>query len=198
MIWKLGGAIGNGPSIYQGSHDLLLEDLSREVPEAIGFLSGRISKFVSRISQKHGLPHEDEEELHTDVLVIFIQNIRNGKYRNEGNDPATYAIEIAKRRAFDYRRRRSREMNFLHAVPEDRDLDPGWAGSEQVGLLAELLQLLDESCRKLIRLRYLEGWSDKEAVAERLTPYSTVNALKVHRSLCMKKLSSMAKSLLDR
>jgi len=197
MIRKLGGTIRNGSSIYHDSHDLLLEDLSRAVPEAIGFLSGRILKFVSRISRLHGLPHEDEEELHSDVLVIFIQNIRNGKYRNEGNDPVTYAMEIAKRRAFDYRRRKSREMNFVPVVPEDQDFDPDWAGSEKVGLLAELLQLLDESCYKLIRLKYLEGWSDKEAVAERLTPYSTVNALKVHRSMCMKKLSSMAKSLLD-
>lgn len=198
MIWKMGANAREGSTIYDGNHALLLTDLAREDPRAIRFLSEGIASSVSRIARRFGLTSQDEEELHTDVLVIFIQNIRNGNYRYEGSDPVSYAVGIAKRRVFHYSKRRLRSERAKQGLLEEEVVDPGWAGAEQVRLLADILQRLDEACRRLIHLKYLEGWSDKEAIAEQLTPYSTINALKVHRSMCMKKLSSLAKSLFDR
>lgn len=198
MIRKMGGDSGKGSSRFGADHALFVENLSREEPEAIRFLSERILAFVASLARQFGLSKQDEEELHTDVLVIFIQNIRNGNYHYEGSDPVSYAVGIAKRRVFHYSKRRLRTEHATQGLLEEELVDPGWAGAERTRLIAEILQSLDEACRKLIRLKYLEGWSDKEAVAERLTPYTTINALKVHRSMCMKKLSLLAKAWLDR
>lgn len=192
---RLGQTRKTAASQYPGGHEALLEDLTSESPGAIRFLSHRIAPMVLRIAGQFGLVHEDAEELHTDALVIFMQKVRDGKYSYEGNDPATYVIEIAKRRAFDYLRRRTRANHMPETIANEEPVDPGFAGSEAVRQLVELMERLDEPCRRLIRIKYLEGWSDKEAIAERLTPYSTVNALKAHRSMCMKKLSMIARAL---
>jgi hypothetical protein len=39
----------------------------------------------------------------------------------------------------------------------------------------------------MIRLKYIDGYSDEEAVPEKLTAYSTVESLRQKRNDCMKK-----------
>lgn len=55
-------------------------------------------------------------------------------------------------------------------------------------LLEKLLSQLETNCQNLIRLKYLEERRDKEVIEEKRTQYTTVDALKNHRSKCLKKL----------
>ena len=62
---------------------------------------------------------------------------------------------------------------------------------EKEVLLDALLVSLEESCRRLILLRYFEKVSDEEAILQNLTTFSNAKSLKVQRCKCLKKLAVM-------
>jgi hypothetical protein len=53
-------------------------------------------------------------------------------------------------------------------------------------------------CEQVIRLKYIDGYSDEEAIREGLTGYSTVESLRQKRSDCMKKLKDKVAALKDK
>ena len=173
----------------------LVEGLRKEEDAAIHCLSVKIAGPLYRIGKGRGLPDEDIEELHCDCILLFIEKIRTGKYEYRGNEPSTYVIEIAKRRVNHYARlNRQHRMEELLPVMDPPD-ELGHGSREQVELLVGLLDQLDENCRNLIRLKYLEGLRDKQVIAEKQTQYTTENALKTHRYNCMKKLAEIGERL---
>ncbi len=168
----------------------LLAALQGEEGEAIRCLSSKISGSVYQIGKNFRLVDDDIEELHCDCIMIFMDKIRAGKYEYAGNEPATYVIEIAKRRVYHYSRKAG--QNTTNDLDFDRADEPEWDTLEQIELLQGLLARLNDNCRKLIRLKYLEEQKDKEVIEQKLTQYSTVDALKNHRAQCMKKLTELA------
>ncbi|MBL7827280.1 MAG: hypothetical protein JNJ57_11655 [Saprospiraceae bacterium] len=79
----------------------------------------------------------------------------------------------------------------LEAVGEPGE-EPEFTSFAEVEFLEQLLFQLEPNCQKLIRLKYLEEMRDKEVIELQLTQYSTVDALKNHRSKCFKKLTELA------
>lgn len=171
--------------------EALVFALKQEEDDAIRCLSSRISGFVYQIGKNARLPDEDIEELHCDCIMIFIDKIRNGKYEYTGFDPATYVIEIAKRRVFHYARKMARgKSSELDSIPEPA-AETEWDILDQTAFLERQLAKIGEKCRHLITLRYLENLKDKEIIEQKMTSYTTVDALKNHRAKCMKKLTEM-------
>lgn len=168
----------------------LLAALQGEEGEAIRCLSSKISGSVYQIGKNFRLVDDDIEELHCDCIMIFMDKIRAGKYEYAGNEPATYVVEIAKRRVYHYARKAGR--NTTNDLDFDRADEPEWDTLEQIELLQGLLARLNDNCQKLIRLKYLEEQKDKDVIEQKLTQYSTVDALKNHRAQCMKKLTELA------
>jgi RNA polymerase sigma factor (sigma-70 family) len=165
--------------------------LKQEEADAIRCLSSRISGSVYRIAKNARLPDEDIEELHCDCIMIFIDKIRTGKYEYAGFDPATYAVEIARRRVFHYSRKQARDKSSeLDNIPEPA-AESEWDILDQTEILRRNLAIIGEKCRQLITLRYLDNLKDKEVIDRQLTRYTTVDALKNHRAQCMKKLTEM-------
>lgn len=177
----------------------LLEGLQAEEPEAIRCLSGKIASAVHYIGKRNNLSEEDIKALHIDAIVVMIQKIREGAYRFKGFAPSTYAIKVAGLLARNYQRAsRNRYTLPLESVEHLQDGDEGMAPLPQVDLLERLLNTLDERCRTLISLKYLEGLKDQEVLDQRLTAYTTVDSLKNNRARCMKKLTQMAKEALHK
>lgn len=170
----------------------LLAALAREEGEAVRCLSSKISGSVFQIGKSFRLVDDDIEELHCDCIMIFIDKIRTGKYEYTGNEPATYVIEVAKRRVYHYARKAGQSATNDLDPNFDRADEPEWDALEQVELLEKLLTRLNDNCQKLIRLKYLEEQKDKDVIEQKLTQYSTVDALKNHRAQCMKKLTELA------
>jgi len=169
----------------------LVAALKQEEADAIRCLSSRISGSVYRIAKNARLPDEDVEELHCDCIMIFIDKIRTGKYEYAGFDPATYAIEIARRRVFHYARKQARDKSSeLDSIPEPA-AESEWDILDHTEILSRNLAKMGEKCRHLITLRYLDNLKDKEVIEQKMTSYTTVDALKNHRAKCMKKLTEM-------
>lgn len=172
--------------------EALFKGLEREEADAIRYLALRVSGTIVRIGRQFGLLEEDMEELLGDCITLSIGHIREGRYQFVGNDPATYVIEIAKNQArasYRYKKRRQTEGLEMAGDPGEAPVAGTWADGEQ---LEYLLARLDEHCRSLIKLTYLEGLRDKEIVEQKLAPQTTVEALKMQRARCMRKLSALA------
>ncbi|MBV6442803.1 MAG: sigma-70 family RNA polymerase sigma factor [Haliscomenobacteraceae bacterium CHB4] len=172
----------------------LFDGLEREAPGAIRCLSAKIAGSVYKTGRLYQLVDDDIEELMCDCITLMIEKIRAGQYAFQGYDPATFAIEIAKNKVRNFRRNADRnatgELTPAHELAEDDEIH--LSSLEQTELLETLLQKISDNCRNLIRLRYLEEIKDKDAIARQLTQYSTVDALKNHRAMCMKKLVELA------
>lgn len=167
----------------------LFAALEREAPDAIRCLSARVSGTIYNIGKSYRLSDEDIEELICDCLTICLQKIKEGKYVFLGYDPATFVVEIAKNRAQNFRRSADRHNTEALQENEDRyEAEDDFASGTETEILEKLLAQLDPNCAKLIRLKYLDERRDKEVIELKLTQYTTVDALKNHRSKCFKKL----------
>lgn len=169
-------------------HEALFAGLEREDADAIRCLSARVSGSIFKLGKASRLTADDIEELICDCITICLQKIRAGKYTFQGFSPATYVIEIAKNRVRNFRRSAVRNDTTDLENIGDQAEEPDFGGLAETELLEKLLSTLELNCQNLIRLKYLEERRDKDVIEEKLTQYTTVDALKNRRSKCMKKL----------
>lgn len=172
----------------------LFEGLEQESPDAIRCLAARISGSVYKIGKQYRLTDEDIEELICDCITLCLQKIKTGKYLFQGFAPATYVVEIAKNKVRNFSRKAEKNnTRDIESATEPAE-EPDYTSQEQTELLEKLLAKLDENCRNLIRLKYLEEYRDKEVIDQKVTQYNTVDSLKNNRARCMKKLVALAQS----
>lgn len=167
---------------------LLFAGLAHEETAAVQCLSARVSGFIQGIGKEYRLSDDDIEELICDCVTICLQKIKSKQYVFIGYDPATFVIEIAKNRVRNFRRNALRHETVGLENAQELAEEPEFGSLAETERLENLLQQLDPSCQNLIRLKYLDERRDKEVVEQKLTQYTTVDALKNHRSKCLKKL----------
>lgn len=184
---KTNQACGDYPT-----HEALFNALAKEETMSIACLSSKVSGAIFKVGKKHGLNDDDIEELICDCITVFLQKVKTGMYVFQGHSPSTFVIEIAKNKALNYRRNAQKhqtaDLPDLSEWPSEQD----FTSAESTALLENLLAQLDTNCQNLIRLKYLEEWRDKDLIEQKLTQYTTVDALKNNRARCMKKLIAMA------
>ena len=174
----------------------LFYGLEREESNAIRCLSARVSGAIFKIGKKHRLTNDDIEELICDCITLCLQKIKTGNYVFQGYHPATFVVEIAKNKAYNFRRiALKHETLDTQNITEQAD-EPDFVGLAETELLEKLLLQLDESCQNLIRLKYLEEWRDKDLIEQKRTQYTTVDALKNNRARCLKKLIELGRNFI--
>jgi DNA-directed RNA polymerase specialized sigma24 family protein len=177
-------------------NEQLFRGLAALDSKAIMCLQMKALPAIQKAVKSLGLPREQAEELVNDSTLVFLQKIESGAYVFQGYAPTTYLIEVAKRMAYAKTRRRRPANEALEA---QYDLGKEeWNALEKQQALADLVRQflgrLSEECARVIRLHHLEGYRDEEVIEQGMTPYSTINSLKVKRSTCMKKLIVIAQA----
>ncbi len=188
-------------SNFSGDKTGFYQSLKKHEPPAIRHLAQRVGAFLNGSPSSGFLTNEDKEELVNDAVFITLKKIGDGQFILNDADPATYAIAVAKNlvgNRLQKRRMDTSPIETLTNLPAS-DLDPEkyLQRKEREELLGRLLDQLEDTCRQLIRLRYYEEMSDDEAIAQKRTPYSNVDSLKVQRSKCLKKLAEMVRKQKD-
>lgn len=181
---------------YSRSQNLLTA-LAEGRSDAILYLQNKTNRFICKMIALRGLPDHLASEIQNDAMVIFIKKAREPGFSLENAKPETYYLEIAKYVIANKTRTRQysgneqlTEWQHLH----DHSVEEYYAQKENREVVAKLLNQLGEPCSLLIRLKYLDGYSDKEQISNRLTLYGTEESLRVKRSDCMKKLREIAQS----
>lgn len=147
------------------------------------------------IQHNNGSP-EDAEDIFQEVLVSFIEMVRNGKFRGESSvktflfslNRYTWLNEL-KRRG----RQKVREEKFENArdteMPDTSDFI---AGRESRNELLKLVGKLGDTCRKILLLFYYENLSMREILDQ--TDYETEQVVRNKKYKCLKQLEQMIRS----
>lgn len=175
----------------------LLEALRQGNSGAIIFFQNKAMPSTRKLLQQYRLPEHLLPEVLNDASVIFIKKLREPGFALHSAKPFTYFIEIVKKVVSNETRKR--QIGRHESIENQYDLSDSsiedyHARKETIELLNGLLSGAGAPCARVIRLKYIDGFSDEEAIQERLTQYSTVESLRQKRSDCMKKLKDRVAS----
>lgn len=142
------------------------------------------------------LPESLTRDVLHDAVVILVKKIRDNAYNPAESAPATYLIAIARNLIANQLRHNKKASTITlddstDEIPDDHT-HAFLEGRERRELLESLLDMLGDPCARLIRLKYLDGYSDEEILAQNLTHYTTPLALRSKRSKCFQKLVELA------
>lgn len=165
------------------------EDLKKLESGAIVELRDRIWPSLKR--RGAGVAVHDLEEIAHDALVLTLKKIETGAYIFEETDPAAYAAVIAHNLLRNFMRKRQIPAGSLEEwdATADDDVEAYLHYKDLRRQIGVFLEKMPENCRNLIRLRYFDELEDKEILARKLTPYTTIDSLRNKRCGCLKKLA---------
>ncbi len=160
---------------------------------AILYLHGRIKAALLRQGKKMGASAEDLEEIAQDAVVLTIQKIDNGDFTFSGHDPTAFAAVTAKNMLRNFLRKKklpSGEFGIKDGHT-DENVEKYLIRKELQLQITAFLDKMNDSCRRLIRLRYFDDYRDEEIISRQFTQYTSIDALRNKRSACMKKLGQL-------
>lgn len=143
---------------------------------------------VTTYVQRHGGNRTEGIDVFHDGIIALDKNIRSGKYRAETNLQG-YFYTICRFIWNNEWRRRMKitpgDVTDLQLEPDDITPDLLLRSQEETMLLRKVLELLDESCKKILTLWKLSYSMAEIAVAMQL---SSPEMAKKYRYRCMQKL----------
>lgn len=139
---------------------------------------------------------EDAEDIFQEVLVSFIEMVRNGKFRGESS-VKTFLFSLNRYTWLNELKRRGRQKAREEKFEKTRDTEiPDTseyiAGRESRNELLRLVGTLGETCRKILLLFYYENLSMREILDE--TDYETEQVVRNKKYKCLKQLEQMIQS----
>lgn len=143
---------------------------------------------VTTYVQRHGGNRSDGLDIFHDGIVALDKNIRSGKYRAESNLQGYFYTICRFIWNNEWRRRMkltSGEVQEFHLEPDDITPEVLLYSQEETILLRKVLQLLDESCKKILTM-----WKLSYSMVEIATELnlSSPELAKKYRFRCMQKL----------
>lgn len=174
------------------AEDELVAGLRRADTGAIEYLLSKTEGLVRNMVRRTGRPPALATDLLHDGLLRLIEKISDGTFNPALASPQTYLVGICRKLLANHLRGKKQpcpdpftnELNIVgddwHDVQDQKD---------RLELLDQLLDQLGPPGSDLIRLKYLEGYSDEEQIKHGMTPYTSFDSLKTSRSYYMKKLA---------
>ena len=179
----------------------LTESLRQGNSGAILFIQNKSKGFVVKGLRQYRLPDHLLHEVLSEASIIFIKKLREPDFTLLSAQPFTYFIEIIKKViSNETRKRQVGQHELLENQYElsDTSVEEYHARKDNLELLKRLLSGAGAPCEQVIRLKYIDGYSDEEAIRAELTAYSTVESLRQKRSDCMKKLKEKVSALKEK
>ena len=180
---------------------LLMESLRQGNSGAILFIQNQAKGFVVKGLQQYRLPTHLLQEVLNEASIIFIKKLREPDFSLHSAQPLTYFIEIIKKVLSNETRKRQIGQHDLLENQynlSDASVEAYHARKDNIELLNSLLSGAGAPCEQVIRLKYIDGYSDEEVIQAGLTVYSTAESLRQKRSDCMKKLKDKVSKLKDK
>jgi len=193
------GSTLDEPGAASVSDEVLMKDISRRRPDALGELYGRHSKRLRATID--GVVHEEAEA--DDVLQeIFLQVWEEAdRYSPKAGKPLGWMVTIARRRAIDRLRRRQAYSRARERYEKriTQDAQTPRRDAAQTFILHDLRYFLKKSIRALpqfqreaVELAFFKGLSHREIAAATHAPLGTV---KTRLELGLQKLTHALKPL---
>ncbi|MGB8194367.1 MAG: sigma-70 family RNA polymerase sigma factor [Chitinophagaceae bacterium] len=180
--------------IFQSDQALLsaLGD-NREMDKAIRFLYRQYYETLSIYIRQNSGNEQDAEDVFQEVVVTFIDLVREGKFRGESSIKTfLYSLnrhiwlnEIKKRN-----RMQVRNLKFEQAKDAvDSDVSIHIAGREARQQIMSIIEQLGDACKKVLLAFYYQELSVKEMLA--FLPYENEQVVRNKKYKCLKKLEEL-------
>src|SRR5205809_950138 len=194
------GSTLDEPGAASVSDEVLMKDISRRHPDALGELYGRHRKRLRATIDS--VVHEEAEA--DDVLQeIFLQIWKEADhYSPKAGKPLGWVVTIARRRAIDRLRRRQaycrarerygEQIERVTQRPRRRDAEKVFVMSDLRHFLKKRMRSLPPFQREAIELAFFKGLSHREIAAVTETPLGTV---KTRLELGLQKLTQSIRPL---
>lgn len=177
--------------------DELVDSISngKDSNSAILYIYQQFSDSVSSFIISHGGSVQDAEDVFQETVVSFLSIIKNGKYRKESSIK-TFLVSVAKNIWYNEIKKREssqkREKLFeISRDPKELDISHYISDREMRQQFRDLLNKLDESCRKVLLLFYYENMSMKEIVDH--LPYENEQVVRNKKYKCLQHLTGLVK-----
>ena len=196
------GSTLDEPGAASVSDEVLMKDISRRHPDALGELYGRHRKRLRATID--GVVHEEAEA--DDVLQeIFLQVWEEAaRYSPHAGKPLGWMVTIARRRAIDRLRRRQAysraRQRYEKRVTQDsqtprRDAAEGFILNDLRHFLKKSLRALPRLQREALELAFFKGLSHREIAVATHAPLGTV---KTRLELGLQKLTQSIRPLANK
>lgn len=179
---------------------LLLMELRKGSSKAILQLQDKATGFTKNLLEQKQLPSHLLGEVINDACVILVKKVRESDFSLQNTQLTTYFFGIIKNVVLNKTRTRQYSGNVEldnQPHPSANTVEEYYSRKEHIELVGTLLSNAGQPCADIIRLKYLDEYSDEEVVVQQLLPYSTVDSLRVKRSQCLKKLKDMAQKMMN-
>jgi RNA polymerase sigma factor (sigma-70 family) len=180
-------------AIYRERGETMPDDAARRLRVTIqGFLTGDSAQYrIIRAKVAQYVHHQpfnrgvDVEEIVSETVRILYENLKQGAFRGDSLTAlSAYIYSICRHQVHRAWHRQKRLVSMDHP-PELMGPDEGDQQAQR-DLTARVLSALAESCRKLIELKFLQGWTNDEIAVEM---GKTKNAISTAISRCIKKVA---------
>ncbi|MFT3704052.1 MAG: sigma-70 family RNA polymerase sigma factor [Agriterribacter sp.] len=164
--------------------------------DAIAFIYSAHFNYLSAAVTYNNGSNEDAQDIVQEVIVNFIELVRNQKFRGESSVKTflhvmtrnTWLNELKKRG-----RAGKREMVYEKIKAEDEMIIADTIESRQAKQqLLDVFETLGNGCKKILTLFYYDNLSMKEILAQ--TEYDNEQVVRNKKHKCLKELTSLVKS----
>ncbi|AXT62113.1 sigma-70 family RNA polymerase sigma factor [Aquimarina sp. AD10] len=139
---------------------------------------------------------EDISDIYGDSIIVFWENVLDGKLVKLSSKISTYLFSIGKYKILNYinkdKRKTDREIDFdikdIDDQIENFELEPKELNDEEV-LLEKYFDQLGEQCKKILVLFYIKELRIKEI--QKKENYKSSDVVKSMKSRCLKKLKEI-------
>ena len=146
-------------------------------------------------AKKFAISEDEIEEVYQEALVVFYENIVEGKLTSFESSIKTYIFSIGKHKIYELLRRKKKVVNTITLEEiENADFITNWSTEETIlnehqEKLKYAFKNLGKRCQRILELFYTENKSIKEIM--HLENYENENTVKAQKSRCMKSLREM-------
>lgn len=173
----------------------ILQRIKEDNPKVISHVYKQYHDEFIRFVRK-GYPQfsvESAEDAYSECFHALYRNIRVGKLISLTCSLKSYLFQIGKYKVIDEINRKCRieQKEIVQYLPSDEMLDLDFfeekdEAIKKTRLLGEIVGLLADPCKTLLRLFWFDQKKDAEIVE--LTEYTSTDTVKNQRSRCMKTL----------
>jgi RNA polymerase sigma factor (sigma-70 family) len=164
--------------------------------KAIIYLYRTYFEGLGRFVVNNNGSQEDAEDIFQEVIVSFVHLVRQQKFRGESSI-RTFLFSMNRNTWLNELKRRgrkvTREKNY-HLLQDQKDerIEKVIEQREDTAQLLKLMEVLGDTCKKLLLLFYFENCSMKE-ILEKLE-YENEQVVRNKKYKCLKKLEEMIAS----
>jgi len=153
---------------------------------------GYRQEFIAWIMKNYACTVEEAKDVYQNTILIFYENIINGKLRHFSSSIKTYLFAVGKNKIMEHKKKSykySSQEDIPELTQEETNLESLSEHESELNMVETCLHLLGDPCMTLLKLYYYQKLS-MPAITERLH-YKNADTTKNLKYKCIQRLKKL-------